>query len=352
MAVKCLDDGRWTCYYRIKGEDGKSRQKREYFGRGAEGEAAARKRNDELKLKKRRTRKDGGILFIEVAELYSANKNFNANSLKHLGIRLNANILPELANKPATRLRDADLDRYIRKRRAGTGRSPGVKDSTLAREITDIKAILNWAVARNPPIIPFNPVRDYKKPAEENVNILPPTREETRKILKHASPHLTRAILLSYYIGLRPGAVELFSLTWDNFAGHTNTLLVCSADKGGPKKRMVPIHPEFLPTLLKWRREDKLKGPLIHYRGKPIKSIKTAWKATLKRAKITRRIRPYDLRHHFVTAALEEGADMKALAEIVGSRPETLMRHYQHVTRKLHRQTIAKIPPITIPEDE
>ena len=63
---------------------------------------------------------------------------------------------------------------------------------------------------------------------------------------------------------------------------------------------------------------------------------------------ITRRIRPYDLRHNFITQALEAGADIKALSQIVGSRPETIMRHYQHVSRELHRQTVAKIPPLVI----
>lgn len=46
--------------------------------------------------------------------------------------------------------------------------------------------------------------------------------------------------------------------------------------------------------------------------------------------------------------ALEDGADIKALAEVVGSRPETIMRYYQHVTKKQHRKTIAKIPAIGI----
>jgi len=79
--------------------------------------------------------------------------------------------------------------------------------------------------------------------------------------------------------------------------------------------------------------------------------IKTYWhrkQKALARAGITRRIRPYDLRHNFITQALEEGADVKALSEIVGSAPETIMRHYQHVTRKLHRETVAKIRPLGI----
>jgi len=40
----------------------------------------------------------------------------------------------------------------------------------------------------------------------------------------------------------------------------------------------------------------------------------------------------------------EQGDDAKAFSEIGGSAPETIVRRYQHVTRKLHRKTSAKIP--------
>ncbi len=57
MAVTQLKDGRWICYYRVKGEGGKSKIKKEYFGRGAGARAAAQKRNEELDLRPRRSRK-------------------------------------------------------------------------------------------------------------------------------------------------------------------------------------------------------------------------------------------------------------------------------------------------------
>ena len=83
---------------------------------------------------------------------------------------------------------------------------------------------------------------------------------------------LRRAITLSYYLGLRPGAIELLSLT--------------------------------------------------------------------------RRLGLYDLRHAFATAALERDSDIKALSEIMGSRPETLMRTYQHVSTKLRKDAVNKIPTL------
>ncbi len=180
----------------------------------------------------------------------------------------------------------------------------------------------------------------------ERINIRPPSMAETRAILKAAEPHLVRFIKLSYYLGVRPGAVELLGLTWDAVNWDTNTIEVISAEKGGMVRRHVPIHDGFAAELKSWWKADNKTGPIIRYRDKPVGSIKTAWENTLIRAKIKRRLRPYDLRHNFITAALEEGADIGAVAAIVGSSPETLRRHYQHVTNRLRRQTVALIKQI------
>jgi len=348
MAYTQLKDGRWICYYRMKGEDGKSRVKKEYFGRGAEAQAAAKARDDELGLKKRRPRNVTlGPSVGALAQSYYDNKNFNANSKKQLFIRLDSTIMPVIGRIPAIRLSDQDLDNYVKKRRQDS-----VKDSTIRRELTDIKAILNWSVSRHPPLIPFNNIRNYKKPPSDDAIILPPTQEETDAILKAAGPHLKRVIWLSYYLGLRPGAVELLSLTWKQINWEAKIILIVSAHKGGPERRQVPLHDDFIKKLKQWYRKDKKKGYIIHYHGKPIKKIQTSWKGALERAGITRRIRPYDMRHYFISRALEEGADMKALSEIVGSRPETIMRHYQHVSTEMRRKTVAMIPKLKDPEEE
>jgi len=55
-------------------------------------------------------------------------------------------------------------------------------------------------------------------------------------------------------------------------------------------------------------------------------------------------LRPYDFRHFFVTAALDAGADLKALSEIVGSSP--------HVTRECHRRVVKAVPPLPDPDDD
>lgn len=355
MAIKQLNDGRWICYYRIPADDaGKSRIKKQYFGRGPEAEAKARAFNEKLQLKRRRPVKSvSGPRVATLAGIYQNNKTFSANSAKMLQIRLSANILPFFGGRAAIDLTDSDIDNYIRHRRkspvknqAGKTIRIGVKDSTIVREITDLQAILNFAKNRRPPLIPFNPVAAYKKPKPVHAIVAPPSDTEIAKILAAASAHVIRAIKISCYIGLRPGAVELLSLVWNDVNWPAQTILIRSAAKGGPQQRHVAIHEAFLSELNRWYVDDKKRGPIVHYHGQAIKKFDKAWKGTLKRAGITRRIRPYDLRHQFITQALENGADLKALSEIVGSQPMTITKFYQHVSTSLHRDTIAKIRPL------
>lgn len=342
------DDGRVLVVYRDR-ETGKV--KHEGFGRGPEALMRAEARNRELGFYKRPQRSAaGGPIFDDLAAAYMRARHFSANSLKHLIIRLGT-LSPEIGHRPAASISPDDLDRYIDRRRrdpvhdrGGNLLRTGVKWSTIARELTDVKAILNFAAKRG--LITHNPLRDYKKPKPDYDIIDPPTVAEVRRILAAASPHLYRAIKLSFYTGLRPGAVELLSLSWDRVNFESGIIRIISAKKGGPCLRDVPVHPNLAEELKSWHKEDGGAGLIIHYHKEGIKKIGHAWRLTLQRAGITRRLRPYDLRHYFVTRALSEGADIKALSEVVGSSPATIMHYYQHVSRKQHIETVGKMPDL------
>ena len=64
----------------------------------------------------------------------------------------------------------------------------------------------------------------------------------------------------------------------------------------------------------------------------------------LRMAGITRRIRPYDMRHFFATEAIRSGADLKAVAEILGHANMTMiLKHYQHTIREQKRVALDAI---------
>ena len=94
-------------------------------------------------------------------------------------------------------------------------------------------------------------------------------------------------------------------------------------------------------------REDAGIPYVIHWQGKPVRSIKVAWPAVLKRAGITRRIRPYDLRHYFATEAIAAGVDLGTVANLMGhTGTDMLIMHYQHVLTRQKKAAVEALPDV------
>lgn len=352
MSAYQLKDGRWVVQYRDPEKPDK--YKREYFGRGKQAELAAKARDGEVSPRPYRRRKpktpaETGPLFKDLATAYMEAKGagFSRASRYNFWNKLTVVILPHLGNTDAYRLTARRLDQYVNKR-LGTG----VKKTTVHRELSDIQAVLNFAADPARRLITRNPVAGYKKPRRDDEIIRPPSRTEADNLLAKSPPHLIRALALSYYTGIRPGLAELFRIRWSDIDWDDKTILIRSAKKGGPAYRIVPIHPDFLPELKTWYQEDKKQDTeIVRYRGKPITTIKSAFRAAKKKAGITRRLPPYAFRHAFVTRILDEGGDLKSTSEIAGhSRPDTTTRTYRHTNLTEHRKAVMKLPALTIPQ--
>jgi integrase len=257
--------------------------------------------------------------------------------------KMNANILPYFGQMRAMSITAKKIDGYIKER------LKKVKKTTVHRELSDIKAVLNWSAKRR--YIAFNPIAEYDMPKKDDEIFLYPSNEEINAILKHAPERLKRAISISYYTGLRSGRRELYSLNWHDVDFSHNTILVRSARKGGRfKSRLVPIHPDFTAVLKNWYEKDNAPGgPIIHYRGVRVKSLKTSFAAAKRKAGITRRLRMYDFRHAFASLLLKNSADLKSTSELLGhSRTETTTKIYQHTDSMMHRAAVGVLPKIEV----
>lgn len=115
--------------------------------------------------------------------------------------------------------------------------------------------------------------------------------------------------------------------------------------------RIVPLFDDFLEALKVWKAEDEAGAGsadfIVQYRGRPVLRIIKSFHAAVKKAGISRCLRPYDFRHHFATVLLGQNGDLKSTPEVLGhSRTDTTTRIYQHTNIEMHRQLIAKIPPL------
>jgi integrase len=350
MAIHTRKDGANIVYWRDP-KTGKNRQK--YFPRGLEGRSRAEAFNDSLGLRSYEKQQGTfrGPTFGELANSYLKAKfgEVAESTLKNQLIKFDKVIFPAIGNTPAADLNPLVMDRYTAARKR-----QGLKNTTIHRELTDIMAVLNWAVSRR--YIGVNPLAGYKKPKRDDAVIQPLTQSEAQALYNEAAPHLRRFIALSYFAGIRPGAAELLPIPWTAVDFDRKTLFVESAKKNGLATRSIPLRDDLLEMLSQWQREDRKKAlkkgwpmpdTIVNYRGGPVKTIKTAFQHAKKAANITRRLRPYDLRHAFATMILAGRGDLKATSELLGhTRTDTTTKIYQHVNPDMHRQVVEIMPSI------
>lgn len=225
----------------------------------------------------------------------------------------------------------------------------GVCAKTVHTRTGCLFAVLRWAYKRGLlDVLPQFPER----PGFVTPPIVPPTAEEIGRMLQAAPPHLQRVIIIGAKMGLRVGPCELLKLEWSDVDFERSLIRVRAARKN-PKEpvREVPIMASLLPVFRAWHDADAINAIpyIIHWKGKPVLSIKTAWAAMLKRACITRKVRPYDLRHAFATDAIANGADLGTVAKLMGhSGIQMVVQHYQHVATAQKRQAVESLPAVDL----
>jgi integrase len=223
---------------------------------------------------------------------------------------------------------------YAKKRRAeghevgkaDAKRRKPTSDGTILREIVTLRAALKWAVQEKwLTVAPYVPAPAAPQPRDRWL-----TRDEFVALVNGAAtPHIKLFILLALHTGARSGAI--LELTWPSIDLERG-LIHLGTGTGNKGRAVVPINDE-LRIALKEAREGATKPPVIQHGSEAVKSIKTAFKAACRRAKLEG-VTPHTLRH---TAATWMAMDGVPLAEI--------SRYLGHSSEKLTETVYAKHTP-------
>lgn len=280
--------------------------------------------------------------FESACYLFLKDRRFSENALKrHL-----SNMKPSLLFFGDTPLRDMDSTKL--KSLIDHLFSRGIKRATVKRYASQVVSVIRWVyqneLLKEMPRIPKLPQIEYE-------HFIPPTQQEIALIFAHANEHIQRVIVLGSQMGIRVGPSELFDLKWTDIDIKNSVIHLRAAKKNRIEPlRDIPIRKTLIKELQSWRDADKMSGieHVIHFKGKPIRTIHVGWRAALKRAGINRKIRPYDLRHAFATEAIAAGADIGTVAKLMGHTSLTMvLKHYQHV---LDSQKLAAVEAIPEPQ--
>lgn len=227
-----------------------------------------------------------------------------------------------LRDKYVERLTRQDLERMREICRAhGTG------NATINKYQAYLRAIFSWGVEQD--LVSINPWRDYKR-----LKVLRPiynvTVQDMQRVYAELPSYLKWALKTAFFLALRPGKVELFSLQWSAFNFRRGVALVRQGKTG--RLKTVLLHPAYMAEAMEHYKEDKAAGVVwvVHNGGRRIRSMYNAWHRACHRAGVT--MRPYDIRHIAASEMLSHGADLSAVAAQLGhSSAATTGAIYAHV---------------------
>jgi integrase len=218
-----------------------------------------------------------------------------------------------------------------------------VTKSTVNRDIAVLKRLFNLAIDWN--LIERNPAKKVAlyRIDERPMRVL--SQDEERRLIEAAAPHFRPLIIVAINTGMRRG--ELLNLRWEQVDLHNLTITISHSKNG--RVRHLPINKSAQEVLNEL--PEPHEGHVFRYRGLPIKAVKTAFLAAVRRAGIPR-CRFHDLRHTFATRLVLAGVDLATVKELMGHADISTTMKYAHPSPPHKRDAVAKLAPPQQPSPE
>jgi integrase len=283
---------------------------------------------DELNLKRHHiVQLNLDMTFGELAARFLAGGESRAWHLDRLKV-----LLPYWSETPIGRIHKSMVADYRRRRHA----QKTITDTTVNRDLEALRHILFWAVDEG--FLAVNPLTRLRLVPERRKPRSVMSVEEERKLLAAAAPHLREIVATSLDTGMRRG--ELLNQRWEHVDFNRKLLFVSRSKTAGGEGREIPLT-ERVHSLLFSRRQPE--GLVFTFHNRPVRIIKTAWKAAIRRAGI-RYYRFHDLRHTFNTRLMEAGVMQEIRKALMGhSTGEDVNSIYTHVELPVKRDAVRKL---------
>lgn len=222
----------------------------------------------------------------------------------------------------------------------------GLSRRSQGRALAAVRGFFRWLAREG--IVAANPaqgVRTPKAPKTLPRHLRPGEIESLLAApdVNETFGHRDRAMLeLLYATGLRVG--ELVSLDWSDLDLSARTLRVIGK---GNKERMVPFNRAAESALRDWlARWEPLADParlavdpseaepvFLSSKGRRIsdRSVRRILDRHVAAASLAAGVHPHTLRHTFATHLLENGADLRAIQELLGHSSLSTTQKYTHI---------------------
>jgi len=212
----------------------------------------------------------------------------------------------------------------------------GVKPSTVNRCLAILRKMLNLAVDWG--FLENNQMSKVKLYSEkDNFVEKKLTNDEQECLLEASSERLRSIILVALNTGMRLG--EILNLQWSQVDLDNERIRVEKTKSG--KIRVVDINSFLMEKLVELKSANGDSGYLFlnPKTGKPLTTVKTAFKAACRRAGI-KGLRFHDLRHAFASRLIAKGVDIITVKELLGHSSVKVTERYTHTHKEQKKKAV------------
>lgn len=231
----------------------------------------------------------------------------------------------------------------------------GIAITTQCRIISGLRAFFRMLVMDN--VLPDNPAEHLAMPTRPKhlPDVLDDSEiEAMQKTFDRSLPGPARNYVIVevlYGCGLRVS--ELVNLKLSNIYAEEQMLQIFGK---GDKERWVPINPRALKLMQDYILTLRSHLPIVpgeekyvflNLRGHHLSRVAVFQfiKEAVEKAGIHKTISPHSLRHSFATELVQNGADLRAVQEMLGHESLSTTEIYTHLTRQYLRDTISTYHP-------
>jgi integrase len=216
-------------------------------------------------------------------------------------------VLSFFSEIPIRDLNQSLIRKYRQERHSGNA---SLKHATVNRDLAVLRRLCNWTVEEG--IIPISPLGRLRLERERRTKRPVMSVREERLLMAHAPVHLQRIIRCALDTGMRRG--EILGERWEDVDFDNRLLHVTRSKTAQGESRIVPLTNRVYEMLRSFRKDQ---GIVFTYGESPIKIVKTAWAASLRRSGL-RHFRFHDLRHTANSRLMLAGVMQEVRREIVG----------------------------------
>ena len=261
----------------------------------------------------------------EVLDQYGAGHARTVKSPATIGYSIKA-LRPYFGPARVASINRATCEAYVRHR----GRS----NATVRRELAHLNAAINWCKREGALVTDVQLTLPPTPPARDRWL----TRNEIAKLIRACrrnpkARHLAHFILTAVYTGTRSEAVRGLQFMPNTEGGWVDTergvMYRRASGAAETRKRTPPVRlpRKLLAHLRRWERMGARW--VVEFDGKPVTSVKTAWRTALGAAGIEH-CSPHDLRRTCATWLMQAGADRWEAAGYLGMTMDMLESVYGH----------------------